>query len=155
MGRTDQGTEELAQAPVIGPATGLDDGPKLGQRVAPRVNLIAAVGRRGQLGLDGRMPWHDSEDLGFFKLMTTGAAIIVGPKTFEKLPPLPGRTVIVDDRDMTPEFILESIVEAGQIQVWVAGGANTYRRWMHLVRRSFITHVDYDGPADVFMPPLY
>jgi dihydrofolate reductase len=39
--------------------------------------------------------------------------------------------------------------------IWIAGGEQIYRLWMPYVRRCFITRVDYDGPADVWMPPLW
>ena len=118
--------------------------------------LIAAVGRSGQLGLDGKLPWHDAADLRWFKTMTTGGTIIVGHNTAQGLPELPDRTVVVDDRSQAPESILEDLRRESSFRaIYVAGGAKTYRRYLHLVTRHLISVIDYDGPADTWMPPLW
>ena len=114
--------------------------------------LIAAVGKQGQLGLGNALPWHDPADLRWFKQTTMGHRLIVGWRTAQSLPPLPGRTIIVDDTKRAPEAFLADL-EPGVI--YVAGGAKTYARYLPLTRRSIITHVDYSGNADVFMPPLW
>jgi dihydromethanopterin reductase len=136
------------------------------------VVLIAAVGRRGQLGLGGALPWTDKEDLAWFKAQTLGHVVVVGANTWEKLPPLPGRDVVVmaaPDRQICgeekslhlvdPVYIAESVGEVlsryRSRRIFVAGGARTYAAWMHLVRRTLLTHVAYDGPADAWMPPLW
>lgn len=118
--------------------------------------LIAAVGRSGQLGLSGKLPWRDPADLKWFRLMTTGGIVIVGHNTAQVLPELPDRTVVVDDRSRSPEDILADLLRtAGHRAIFVAGGAKTYRRYMHLVTRHYVSVIDYDGPADTFMPPLW
>lgn len=98
------------------------------------------------------MPWHDREDLQFFKSMTMGKRIIFGVATLIRLPSLPGRTIITDDPLRTPEEMLARI---GGDEIWIGGGAKTYARYLPFVRRSFVTHVDYDGPADVYAPNLW
>ncbi|CUA90154.1 Dihydrofolate reductase [Chelatococcus sambhunathii] len=119
------------------------------------VRLIAAVGRRGQIGLAGRLPWHEPEDLAWFKAQTLGGAVVMGFRTAHAVGALPGRVVVPwlgDD----PQAIIDRIAREhpGRI-VWIAGGAKTYAHFMSYVRRAVITLVDYDGPADVWMPPLW
>lgn len=118
------------------------------------VNLIAAVGRSGQLGLYGRLPWHDPEDLRWFRSNTIGGVIIVGYRTAQMLPTLPGRTTLVWERREAPERFLARIRETERT-IWVAGGEKTYAAFMPFVRRAYITRIDYDGPADTFMPELW
>lgn len=113
---------------------------------------IAAIGRSGQLGLGGSLPWHDPGDLRFFKSMTMGHRCIVGLKTYQKLPELPGRHLAVDMVSLTPEQNLEGYENQ---PVFIIGGAKTYERYRHLIRRWFVTMVDYDGPADTYMPALW
>ncbi len=120
--------------------------------MAHDVSLIAAVGRSGQLGLNGRLPWHEPEDLAFFRRMTMGHVVVVGFSTSRQLPDLDGRTVHIAAREEQPEDVMERY--AGR-SIWIAGGAKTYRMWLPFVRRAFVTLVDYDGPADVFMPSLW
>ena len=129
--------------------------PRLPTSFRTQVNLIAAVGKNGQLGLNGHLPWKDPEDLRFFKHMTMNDLVIVGHNTFQTLPILPGRTVMIDPTDRSPEDVIATLSNDLWETVWIAGGAKTYARWMPYIRRFFITQVDYDGPADVYMPQLW
>lgn len=137
-------------------------------------NLIAAVGMKGELGLDGRLPWNDPEDLSYFKSMTGTDVIIVGRRTFETLPTLPGRIVVglskgvmlvrgspnIDQIALPNEYCHPTII-LGECFMrwpdkvwWVAGGAQVYRSFIRagVVRRSIITHVNWSGHADTFFP---
>lgn len=61
--------------------------------------LIAAVADDGALGKDNELLWHLSEDLKYFKRLTSGHPVIMGRKTFESLGrPLPKRLNIVLSR---------------------------------------------------------
>lgn len=137
------------------------------------IRLIAAVGKRGQLGLNGKLPWHDAQDLIWFRDCTKEGIVIVGHRTYEELRSIlpvkteqPGigfttsasRAIIRDESHLNiAQFVAEGDFYGRPI--WIAGGAKTYRRWMPLVRRFYIGKaiVDgqwYDGPADAFLPPL-
>ena len=54
---------------------------------------------------DGKLPWHISEEMKFFKRMTTGFPIIMGRKTWDSLPkkPLSKRFNIVVSRSLPYE----------------------------------------------------
>ena len=118
------------------------------------INLIAAVGKRGQLGLNNTMPWKSPEDLKWFRKMTLGGILIMGARTVSHLPtPLLGRETIVPTRFETPAEILDKL-HGEQREIWVAGGAKTYAQWLPYVTRFFISRIDYDGPADTWMPDL-
>lgn len=121
------------------------------------VNLIAAVGLSGQIGLNGKLPWYNKEDLKWFKDMTMNGIVIVGHKTYQELPELPGRTVIVDRRDELPADMLANIAENEDVagkEIWIAGGAKTYSKWLPFIERFFISRINYDGPADTYMPDI-
>jgi len=121
------------------------------------VNLIAAVGNRGQLGFEGELPWYAPEDLTWFRKMTMGDAVVVGFNTAELLPNLDGRYVHVMQRGETPESVLaDDFLKWGEFSaLWVAGGAKTYKQWLPFVQRVYISRIDYDGPADAYMPQLW
>lgn len=118
------------------------------------VDLIAAVGEHGQLGLKGKLPWNDPEDLRWFRGMTQGRTLIVGPVTAASLPPLPDRTLYVQRRHEDPRDIAQKLKDQNPA---VIGGMTIYMTWLRsgLIRRSFITHIKYDGPADRVMPSLW
>ena len=114
------------------------------------VNLIAAVGKQGQLGLEGSLPWGlHTEDLRWFKKLTMGHVLVVGYNTYRNLPPLPGRTVHCMRRGEKPEEVIEKYKDS---EIWVAGGAKTYKQWMPYIERFYISVITYNGPADVFFP---
>jgi dihydromethanopterin reductase len=125
------------------------------------VRLIAAVGQRGQIGIRGRLPWSDPKDLVWFWDQTKDGVVIVGRRTAEKLPPLPRRRLVVWGGKSNPGKVIADQVAINKIEgtpervIWIAGGAYTYQSFMSFVRYSLITRIDYDGPADTFMPPLW
>lgn len=125
------------------------------------VHLIAAVGQRGQLGLGGRLPWRDPEDLRWFQQMTTGGIVVMGGRTYDAVAPrlqTHGRFLFRFGHGVKPAAALRSLsnfCDDVDRVIWIAGGAQTYRAFLPFVRRSFLTHIDYDGEADVFMPPLW
>ena len=130
------------------------------QRRTPLDNvlLIAAIGKRGQLGFKNDLPWGntDKEDLAWFKATTDGHVIVVGPKTFAGLPRLPNRIVKIYDFKTDPtEFLLKLRTEYPDKLIFIAGGAATYKAFQGLYRRSLITHVNYDGLADTFLDSLW
>ena len=66
----------------------------------PHISLIVARSRNGIIGKEGKLPWHLSEDLKFFKQTTMGRPVIMGRHTWESIGrPLPGRKNIVLTRD--------------------------------------------------------
>ena len=73
------------------------------------VSIIVAIGNyvvnKGYpIGKDGDIPWHNSNDLKWFKKTTTGHPVIMGRKTYELLKkPLPNRTNIVISKDELPK----------------------------------------------------
>lgn len=118
-------------------------------------SLIAALGRNGQLGLGNKLPWNDPDDLRWFRDRTMGGIVIMGRRTREGITGrLVGRQMVVWDGKVAPQALIEHLAVEKKT-IWIAGGAHTYRSFMPYVRHSIITHVEYTGPADVFMPPLW
>jgi len=120
------------------------------------VRLIAAVGKRGQLGLGSHLPWRDPDDLSWFRQQTMNCVVVFGHNTFMTVPQLKSRCVFVWQRGETPEATLSRIRSYHPDKtIWIAGGAKTYAAFLPFVRHSVLTHIDYDGDADTFMPPLW
>jgi dihydromethanopterin reductase len=120
------------------------------------VRLIAAVGRRGQLGLGGKLPWHDPIDLRWFRATTMDGVVLMGGRTYDLTGSLPGRIKARWSGRTSPGSVLVQIASRykGKV-IWIAGGAFTYAAFMPFVRVAVVTRVDYDGEADSFMPPIW
>ena len=124
----------------------------------PTVTAICAIGKRGQLGLNGKLPWHDSDDLKRFKRLTKGHLLISGFNTFHGLPRFGDRLIFVPDRNDSPEFTLMTIGAAtDETNVFLIGGGKTFKQFAEagLIRHWDITKVDYDGPADTWFDPTW
>ena len=129
---------------------------------------IAAVARNGAIGKGGKLPWHYSADMKFFKETTMGHAVVMGRKTWLTLKkPLKGRLNIVLSRDgnLEPQ---ESLVVLSDIDsvlslnnslatdMFVMGGAQIYREFLPHIEQWVITEVPLtvEG-ADAFIPEDY
>lgn len=126
------------------------------------VNLIAAVGENGELGLKGDLIWHIPEDLKHFKALTMGRTVIMGRKTWDSLPkkPLPGRKniIITSQKDYQAEGaqVVNSIPEALSLTAeespFIIGGAEIYDSFLPFCSRLHLTRVQASCPeADAFL----
>jgi dihydrofolate reductase len=129
---------------------------------------IAAVDRNGAIGKGGKLPWHYSADMRFFKETTMGSAIVMGRKTWLTLgKPLKGRLNIVLTRESNLEpqesLIVFADVESAlslneslTTDLFVIGGAQIYQAFLPHIDKWIITRVpqSVDG-ADAFMPEDY
>ena len=120
---------------------------------------VVAVAENGVIGKDGKLPWHFSADLKFFKNLTTGHTVIMGRKTFDSIgKPLPNRENIVISRHPRPEMagvkFMESIDQAfGCAQkgkIFIIGGASIYRETADLIDGVYLTRINQDYEGDTF-----
>jgi dihydrofolate reductase len=120
---------------------------------------IAAMSRNRAIGLDGRIPWHLSEDLKFFKRTTLGHVVLMGRKTYESIgKPLPGRDnwILSRTADIPGVQILRSAGEipsapAGK-NLYLVGGAELYTALLPRCTEILLTRVNLDTPGDAFFP---
>lgn len=127
---------------------------------------VVAMGRNGEIGFNGDMPWHLSEDLRHFKELTTGHPVIMGRATWLSIPrrPLPGRRNIVLTRseDFEPggaeraASLAEALDMCPPPEVpFVIGGGSVYKESMSLTTRLYVTRIDADFPdADTYFPEI-
>src|SRR6476660_9369357 len=80
----------------------------------PEVRAMCAIGRRGQLGLNGRMPWEGAKgpeytaDVQRFFELTRGHVILLGPRTYRSVPTFAheDRTVVaIRSSEQPPDVI--------------------------------------------------
>jgi dihydrofolate reductase len=129
---------------------------------------IAAVDRKGAIGKGGKLPWHYSSDMKFFRETTVGNAVVMGRKTWLTIgKPLKNRLNIVlsRDTDIEPQ---ESLIVFSDIDsvlsfnkslstdLFVIGGAQIYEAFREHIEKWVITEVPLTvKDADAFMPKGY
>ena len=126
---------------------------------------IVAVSKDLAIGKDGKLPWHYSSDLQFFKRTTLHNAVVMGSNTWKGIGhPLPQRLNIVLSRtaqiDERPGVLLfrdtdeiMTLSEYLNCDLFIIGGETTYRSFNGLITRWIVTEVPLEVPdADTFMP---
>ena len=129
---------------------------------------IVAVDRNGAIGKGGKLPWHYSADMKFFKETTTGNAVVMGRKTWLTLKkPLPNRLNIVLSRQSEIEphdsvlvvRDVESVLSTAKdlkSDLYVIGGEQVYRSFLPHIEKWIVTEVPLTiADADAFVPEVY
>lgn len=126
---------------------------------------IVAVAKNFAIGKDGKLPWHYSADLKFFKETTLGSAVVMGFHTWQSIgKPLPKRLNVVLSRSANIEnqpnvLLLRSKEETLALSkylncdLFIIGGAKTYENFADSIEKWVVTEVPESvEDADVFMP---
>ena len=108
------------------------------------MEAIAAINKLGYLGKDGQLMWHCKEDLKWFKQVTMGKKCLVGRKTYEALPNLPGRELIVVGTGHNT--LDEALALKPDI---VIGGGQIYRATINMIDKIHLSIIDDDQIGDV------
>jgi dihydrofolate reductase len=128
------------------------------------LRAIAAMSLNRVIGKDGHLPWHIPEDFKWFKKTTSGAAVLMGRKTFESLGrPLPNRRNLVATRG--PGLALSTNPEVElihdlttfrandfQCDIWVIGGAEIYSKMLPRCESLYLSIIPREVEGDVFFP---
>lgn len=126
---------------------------------------IVASAKDMAIGKDGKLPWHYSADLKFFKRTTTGNAIVMGSRTWRSLgKALPGRLNIILSRSENIEpqpgvLVMRSKEEVLALaaylkgDLFIIGGAKTFETFADAIEKWIVTEIPITVPdADVFLP---
>lgn len=126
---------------------------------------IVAIAENYAIGRGGKLPWHYSADLLFFKKTTTGNAVVMGAGTWRSIgKALPNRLNIVLSRSGNVETPLEvvrlssrqAIIEISKHakgDVFIIGGAKTYAEFADVIDKWIVTEIPMTvEDADTFMP---
>lgn len=129
-----------------------------------RFKLIAAVDAKGGIGKEGRIPWHNPQDLRAFREKTMGCACIMGRSTYLSLPKaLDGRTVLVVTSSPLVDALCYPSLKAALAAaaslpvrgVYVCGGERIYdealRLFGYLCTERDIARIPGDWACDRFL----
>ena len=126
---------------------------------------IVAVDQNLAIGRGGKLPWHYSADMKFFKETTIDNSVVMGRRTWLTLKtPLPDRMNIVLSRDLKVPSQVSLVVLPDVRSVlalatsltrhlFVIGGARVYESFLPHIERWIVTEIPLtvEG-ADTFMP---
>lgn len=126
---------------------------------------IIAIAKNFAIGRGGKLPWHYSADLKFFKHTTIGNAVVMGSNTWRSIGhPLPERLNVVLSRSNNSKLPSEVMQLASKQEVldlarytirdtYIIGGAQVYREFADVIEKWIVTYVPDDvTDADTFMP---
>jgi dihydromethanopterin reductase len=122
------------------------------------VRAICAIGQRGQIGLNGELPWEGNPgrefvaDVERFYEVTRGHVMLAGPHTISTLPGFMqfDRTLCSVRSSDRPEDVLARFSDR---VVYVAGGPSVWEAYAGFIRHWDINRLPYDGPADRWFKP--
>ncbi len=137
--------------------------------------MIAAIGKKRELGYQNKLLWDLPDDLKHFKEVTMKHPIIMGRNTYVSIfnmlhKPLPGRTSVVLMRESefdpedplfkyenvrvahSPQEALDKAAELDSTEVFIGGGAQIYKLFLPYVDRLYLTLIDDEKEADAFFP---
>ena len=126
----------------------------------PDVRSICAIGRRGQLGLNGRLPWEGDPgrdyraDVARFFDLTRGHVIAAGPRTIASVPDWARaeRTWFELRSSMPPEALFQRFADR---VIFIGGGPPVWAVYAPFIRHWDITRLPYDGEADRWFDPAW
>lgn len=127
------------------------------------MNFIVAVDNNYAIGRNGGLIYSLPSDLKYFKQQTTGKVVVMGDRTYLSLPkhPLPNRINIVltqMDYELEGAITCHNLTELGETlknynsnDVFVIGGGSVYNLLMPYCKYAYITKIDANEPADVYI----
>ncbi|MGI8639377.1 MAG: dihydrofolate reductase [Pyrinomonadaceae bacterium] len=126
---------------------------------------IVAIAQNYVIGKNGKLPWHYSTDLKFFKQTTLNHAIVMGFNTWKSIgKPLPKRLNVVLSHSQNIEnqsnvLLLRSTEEVLALSkylncdLFIIGGAKTYENFADVIEKWIVTEIPLNVEnADTFMP---
>lgn len=115
------------------------------------VTAIVAVDANNGIGEGDNLLFKNVADMAWFVGFTMNKACLVGYNTFQTLPRLTGREIVLDEGYGVAKCLKTLQHDQRLSEVVVIGGAKTYKKYSDQVERLYITKF-YDSidSADVF-----
>ena len=125
-------------------------------------SLIAAIGKKNELGKGNQLVFHIKEDMQFFRETTKEHQIVMGRKTWDSLPgKLPNReNIVISRRDFEgPDQIIHNPTQFindhkdTDDEIFIIGGGSIYELFLPYAHTLYLTEVDaIVSDADTFFP---
>lgn len=132
------------------------------------MKMIVAANNKNVIGINNKLPFHCKEDLKWFKFMTMGSSCLVGRVTYETLPNLPGRRLVILSSQKLEKlegatcineqgFDEELMTYNGKfLPKWVIGGAKVYEFCLnkYIIDEVYVSRIKDDKDGDTYLPDL-
>lgn len=144
------------------------------------ISMISALAENRVIGNKNTLPWHLPADFKYFKEKTLNKVIILGLNTFKSIgeKPLPNRKHVILNKDtnysvpepfgsaqggncylatsieQSLEIAKKLVVETGQEEIMICGGASVYAQFLPMARRLYLTHIHASFEGDTFFPEV-
>jgi dihydrofolate reductase len=132
------------------------------------IKMIAAHTEKGHIGIGDKLLWHLERDLYRFKELTQGHNLVVGRRTYDTLPKLEGRDLVVLTRnpdfrtnDKNPARIFTDFGELlrycrdSKGEIFIGGGAQIYEMFMPYANEMILTVIKSDEKTgDIYFPTI-
>jgi len=130
----------------------------------PTISMIAAIGKKRELGNKNGLLWSIPEDMARFKHLTKNHVVIMGQKTYEsigKALPFRFNIILSDDVNFGPSDcrVVNSIENALKVaneqekdEVFVIGGGQIYNQFLPHADKLYLTQISATKKADTFFP---
>ncbi len=125
------------------------------------LSIIVAIASDGVIGNENQLLWHITEDMKYFRRVTSGHAVVMGRKTYDSIGrPLPKRhNIVISRQDISIEgcSVVSSLEEALALlnpeeESFIIGGAQIYALALPLADKMYITHVGGCFTGDTHFP---
>ncbi len=135
------------------------------------ISIIAACDENCGIGKDGKIPWHNKEDMAHFKSATMDKTVVMGRKTWKSLnyKELKGRENVILSHEAQPLSMgnkyknvkmfrtIEFLCEHYNNDFVIIGGQQIYSEFLErdLVDHIMLTAIKGRYECDTFFPYIY
>jgi len=130
--------------------------------------IITALSLNNVIGNGNKTPWHNKEELKYFKETTLEAVVLMGRKTYQAIgKALPNRINLVVSKKINGNknkkdlFDFQSIEDAVKYaetleieKLFIIGGSEIYLQTINEVDELLISRIPFDVEGDKYFPKI-
>ena len=127
--------------------------------------MMVAASLNNIIGKNNKLPFTCKEDLRWFKFMTMDSSCLVGRVTYESLPKLPGRKLVVLSSkaingvtSVTVDQLEKEIAiyKCDFLPKWVIGGKKVYEFCLskNIIDEIYLSRIQEECEGDVCLPEI-
>ncbi|MEW6195090.1 MAG: dihydrofolate reductase [Bacteroidota bacterium] len=130
--------------------------------------IIAAVSKNNIIGKEGKLPWHNKEELDHFKSTTSGFPVLMGRKTWDALgKPLSNRLNLIISKSLkfadsgSNVIVFRSINDAIDHcllkhfeKLFIIGGSEIFKQTINIADEIILSKMNFEAEGDKYFVNL-